>query len=473
MVTRELTKGITRDITRGITQPFNHFIFTVKTDNTGTSASDQFTLPLTNTTQDFYIEWGDGSSAVHITAYDQAEVTHTFVGGAGTYEVKIWGSKMSWAFNNGGDKAKLLDIIQVGMFSHGDESGAFYGCSNLTSITATDKPLIKDGSTNIASFFRDTGLTSVDWTNYDFTTITAAASFLNGVTLTTANLDTLLSNLQSNISSLQNSVAIDLGSGVYSIGDSETTIYDLTSDKSWTITSAGSEISNLIFWIDALDSSTITLSGSDIATWNEKSLNDYNISTGLVEYDQTDPLKPVAQFDGSSDYLYRITPTEINNWTAARTFVMVVKVPASPVGYLWQTGASGSGYRDEQIYFDGSNRLAFRAHHSVAPGLVQLVGSQPSTGFHVITMQLDTSTNSRAAELFLDNVSVATAASIGTSNLNPDSFYLGVDEDGGGYNTKGDYTNAGIAEFRIYDRLLTSDELDDIHTLLNSKWGIS
>lgn len=158
MVTRELTKGITRDITRGIIQPFNYFIFTVKTDNAGTSLSDQFTVPtVSGGTYDAYVDWGDGSAIENITTYNDARWTHTFAGGAGTYTIKIWGTFTGLKFNNGGDKLKLLSITQWGCLKLGASSlssGAFYGCSNLTLSSVTD---ILDTSNNpeFLETFRD------------------------------------------------------------------------------------------------------------------------------------------------------------------------------------------------------------------------------------------------------------------------------------------------------------------------------
>ena len=56
----------------------NPFTFTVQTSKSGVSNDDQFTLPLTdNGTVDIVVDWGDGTSDA-ITAFDQAEKTHTY-----------------------------------------------------------------------------------------------------------------------------------------------------------------------------------------------------------------------------------------------------------------------------------------------------------------------------------------------------------------------------------------------------------
>ena len=110
------------------------FIFTVKTDNSGTSASNQFRIPTIGTGYNYDIEY-DGQTLTGQTG----NVTLTFPSGAGTYDVKIIGSFPQFYFNNGGDRRKLLDIKKFGNYALGstNQNGAFYGCSNLI-ISATD-----------------------------------------------------------------------------------------------------------------------------------------------------------------------------------------------------------------------------------------------------------------------------------------------------------------------------------------------
>ena len=114
------------------------FIFSVKTDNAGTSSNSQFTIP-TNTsgiTQSFNydIETSDGQTITGVTGNQ----TITFPS-AGTYDIFISGSFPYMYFNNGGDKLKLLEIKNFGVYALGStsQSIAFRGCSNML-ITAND-----------------------------------------------------------------------------------------------------------------------------------------------------------------------------------------------------------------------------------------------------------------------------------------------------------------------------------------------
>ena len=116
----------------------DRFIFTVKTDNAGTSTDTQFTIQANTsgiTTPFLYdIETSDGQTITGLTGNH----TITFPS-AGTYDVKISGSFPYMFFNNGGDKDKLLDIKNFGIYALGSTSqvSAFLGCSNMT-ITASD-----------------------------------------------------------------------------------------------------------------------------------------------------------------------------------------------------------------------------------------------------------------------------------------------------------------------------------------------
>ena len=114
------------------------FIFSVKTDNAGTSSNSQFTIPTNTTgiTQAFLydIETSDGQIITSVTG----DTTITFPS-AGTYDVKISGSFPYMYFNNGGDTRKLLNIKNFGIYALGstNQESAFNGCSDLI-ISATD-----------------------------------------------------------------------------------------------------------------------------------------------------------------------------------------------------------------------------------------------------------------------------------------------------------------------------------------------
>ncbi len=133
-----------------------------------TTPSETITLPLVSTgVYDFDVDWGDGSSDT-ITAYNQAEVTHTYTT-AGTYTVSITGTIEGFRFNNGGDRTKIQTIESYGSLVISTDA-SFYGCTNLTS-TATDAPKIT--TTSLSRTFQNCSNFNGAIGNWDVSGVTA------------------------------------------------------------------------------------------------------------------------------------------------------------------------------------------------------------------------------------------------------------------------------------------------------------
>ena len=128
----------------------NRLIFSVKTDNAGTSATNQFTIPTTGTGYLYDIETSDGQTITGLTG----GTTITFPS-AGTYDVYISGSFPRFYFNNVGDRLKLIDLKNFGIYAQGSTSqaSAFFGCANLI-ISATDTGLFEN-VTNFSSTWQN------------------------------------------------------------------------------------------------------------------------------------------------------------------------------------------------------------------------------------------------------------------------------------------------------------------------------
>jgi hypothetical protein len=114
--------------------PETRLVFSVKTDNAGTSGTNQFTIPTNGSGYSYDIETSDGQTITGLTS----GTTITFPS-AGTYDVFITGAFPQFYFANGGDKLKLIEIKNFGTYAQGstNQYAAFNGCSNLV-ISATD-----------------------------------------------------------------------------------------------------------------------------------------------------------------------------------------------------------------------------------------------------------------------------------------------------------------------------------------------
>jgi len=98
-------------------------------------------------TYNFTVNWGDGTNETITSNVG----THTYTS-PGTYIVIINGTLDGWRFNNGGDRLKLIEIIQWGSFSFGNTDSHFYGANNLV-LTATDAPDLSS-TTSFSQTFR-------------------------------------------------------------------------------------------------------------------------------------------------------------------------------------------------------------------------------------------------------------------------------------------------------------------------------
>lgn len=122
-----------------------------------------FTLPLpSGYTYDMTVDWGDGSGESTVTAYNDADATHTY-SSAATVQIKISGTCQAWYMFNTSIQPYLKKIISwgdVGFTGSGFQK-AFFGCSNLTSLP-TGSITGASGVTYLGDFLRGcTGLISI------------------------------------------------------------------------------------------------------------------------------------------------------------------------------------------------------------------------------------------------------------------------------------------------------------------------
>lgn len=446
----------------------NPFKFQIKSDNSGVSTNNQFSIPTVeeDSYYDFYVKVpGDSYVSSRITSYDDADVVVPF-DTAGVNNIEIHGTFKGWKFNNSGDKLKILNISQVGAFDHGNEDNTFYGCSNLT-VTAIDKPLVKSGSTNIVGFFYDcTSITELPLlSSYDFTSVTDATNFLNGVTLNESQFNTLLSNLKISIDSLQNTVAIHFGNSTYSIGDPATTIYDLITDKSWTITTAGLKYGQPIsYWLDASDTSTITETSGAVDSIADKSLNSVGLTATTTQRPTTNSRTQnglnVLDFNGSSNYMTFSTNDLVD--TPFTVFIVaqvddttqqnILGRQTGPVAGQWTLVKNG-GFAIFQTYAFGA----------LLPATGTVKTFNTNTNIHCTYLE---DGSALQYQLNNDTPSSDTNTLSGYDNSVATALVLGASPGGG------NYLDGAVCEIITFSGILSSSDRTEIATYLNNKWGV-
>ena len=122
--------------------PADDFVITVKTDNSGTSADNQFTIPTFNgVTYNYNVDCDDDGNDEATGVSGDYTCDYSGLGGAGTYTIRIEdnvGDGTGFTqiyFNNTGDKDKLLSIDQWGTGIWQSFESAFYGASIMNAST--------------------------------------------------------------------------------------------------------------------------------------------------------------------------------------------------------------------------------------------------------------------------------------------------------------------------------------------------
>jgi len=185
------------------------FTLEVKSDNAGTSGTDQFTIPTIAGTYLYDYTTSDGQSGTGLTG----ATTITFASGAGTYEIYITGTFPRIYFFNGGDKLKLLRILEWGSYGEGitDQSQAFFGCTNLTSIAndVYNINLIENG----LSMFLNVPLTSLP-SGMTLDNLVTGTNMFYGSSISTLPSGMTLSNLVTGTSMFRSNTFTTLPSGM-------------------------------------------------------------------------------------------------------------------------------------------------------------------------------------------------------------------------------------------------------------------
>ena len=187
--------------------PNDNFEFTVTT----TTASETFTILCNNLgTFNAIIDWGDGTSTSTITAYNDADLAHTYAT-AGDHDISISGTFPNMQFAGSGDVTKIKSVNNMGSVGMTSTYGMLWGATNLTSFTVGDgdtslvvrshhmfcgctsltsldlSTLDLSNSALLDNFLRDcTSLTSVDFSSFDTSSATAMTRMFSGCTSLTS-----------------------------------------------------------------------------------------------------------------------------------------------------------------------------------------------------------------------------------------------------------------------------------------------
>ena len=208
-------------------------------------------------------------------------------------------------------------------------------------------------------------------------------------------------------------------------------------------------VSDLILHLDANASSTITKDGSNfVATWGDGSSasNDVTASgtTKPLWVDNVQNGLPVIRFDGSDDRMTGLT----SSYSQPNTLFMVCTTPDT----------------DSEAMFDGDtsrnlfNRQGTNTYRMFAG--TGATGGTANTAMQVFTCVYNTTSSS----FNINGSSVFTGQNVGTSAL--DDIIIGSFDGGTGI------ADMDVCEVLFYNKALSSSEITDIESYLNSKWSV-
>ena len=120
-------------------------------------------------------------------------------------------------------------------------------------------------------------------------------------------------------------------------------------------------------WLDAADSNTLTLNGSNVSQWDDKSGNNYEFTQGTstVQPAYTTTQNSLNTVDFDQDYLQSTAASSIWKWlhdaTTKYTFVGVIKPKDSNNRIIWGTNTGSTSTVGANLRREGTEGLASRA----------------------------------------------------------------------------------------------------------------
>lgn len=212
-------------------------------------------------------------------------------------------------------------------------------------------------------------------------------------------------------------------------------------------------VGGLILWLDAADSNTITMSGSNVASWFDKSKNGYTMNTA-----PTGCALPIlgSNLNGLSTVGINTTSTAIKQSTVIPTFTNA----------FW-VRKERDGNQGNQFYFGADGTYDFHtgdsgqfAHSGFSPQGVRDASLSMFRSTGVTTGTLATTTMPSAGQINLVSI----------SNMTGDARLQGLSYDRG--NT-GRSATCDWGEVLLYNSVLTRPQIESVEGYLAWKWGIT
>lgn len=236
----------------------------------------------------------------------------------------------------------------------------------------------------------------------------------------------------------------------------------------WTPSALGSD---LALWLDADDASTITLNGSNVSQWNDKSGNGRNIGQAVATQQPAYSNaglngKNILTFDGTDDILFR--DTQLDGLSNVSMFAVMRYISGGATQDLPIGIGTGTAGRVRSFFRTTSGTTQGFAGWSA--DVASSVYSLDIGGAHHI-FSVGNTALSGANNVFIGRDGLSTAytsgAALGTTFA---GFSVGSLQ---GTQVGAYYSNVSIAEIVVLPKAVSSTEREQIEGYLAWKWGLT
>jgi hypothetical protein len=246
-------------------------------------------------------------------------------------------------------------------------------------------------------------------------------------------------------------------------------------------------VSGYSVWLDGADTSTITVSGTAVTQWTDKSVNAYTFTQGTsgnrpISGVTTKNGYNVIDFDGTNDYLG--STNSASTWdflssTAGQTFFLVGSMSSSATtsaAYLGTgNGTAAAGFVVELE--PSITQFGQFSSNGTGSGSIVYNNYQTSswTGntYYYWTLQTNYAASTPAARGYWQRnlgSTVATNTYSATPAAAGHTLFIGATNTNSG--NPAEYFYGSIAEILIYPSYLSAGNVTSIQSYLSTKWGI-
>jgi hypothetical protein len=228
----------------------------------------------------------------------------------------------------------------------------------------------------------------------------------------------------------------------------------------WDLVVSPPDIGGLSLWLDAADSTTLTLSGSTVTQWRDKSGNGRHaaqVGTGPTRGSNAVVFSGSQVMSGSANYLHNSTN---GTWS-----ILSVFRPASlSVGNPRILNYQGTPNRVAQMLYIESGTLTTLSWLSGEASLVQAFGGSIVSNTTYIAGAVNTTSNLTAYR----NGVAGTAVSHGAvTTISNGTYVLG------GMAQGEDMFNGSMYEVLVYSNALTTTQRQQLESYLSRKWNVA